>query len=313
MRFITLTANLLAETTYTYDAWSEGATQRAREEYFQVGGKGINVARMLRRLEQDAVALWFPGGISGERCRRWLEQREVPHVPFPVTAETRTGAVVRAPGRAETTFLGAENVIDADAIAACAAWLDARAGGELLSIGGSIPEWDQAKWDPLRHACERWTARSPLVVDTYGSPLAWFTARPAALVKINRKEFAGLAGVATREATDERMPELLHRVARSAAIERWVITDGPHLVWSRERDGRVTAVAPPPVAEVSPTGSGDVFLAGLLFALHVRGLDLAAAVDFALPLGAANAAAPYVADFDLAPWGLADAGEGSSR
>src|SRR5688572_11183380 len=43
MRFFTLTCNLLAETTYTFDAWTPGATQRARDETFQVGGKGINV------------------------------------------------------------------------------------------------------------------------------------------------------------------------------------------------------------------------------------------------------------------------------
>ena len=56
-RILTLTANLLAETTYSYDAWSEGMTQRARSEFFQVGGKGINVTRMLIRLGVDGIRL----------------------------------------------------------------------------------------------------------------------------------------------------------------------------------------------------------------------------------------------------------------
>ena len=35
----TLTGNLLAERTLTFDAWSAGRTQRATAESFQVGGK----------------------------------------------------------------------------------------------------------------------------------------------------------------------------------------------------------------------------------------------------------------------------------
>lgn len=43
----TLTGNLLAERTLTLPAWAPGRTQRAVAESFQVGGKGINVSRML--------------------------------------------------------------------------------------------------------------------------------------------------------------------------------------------------------------------------------------------------------------------------
>ena len=47
---LTFTGNLLAEHTLEFDTWSPGQTQRARTTSFQVGGKGINVARMLSRL-----------------------------------------------------------------------------------------------------------------------------------------------------------------------------------------------------------------------------------------------------------------------
>lgn len=304
MRFLTLTCNLLAETTYTFDQWSEGATQRARAESFQVGGKGINVTKMLTRLGADSVALCFPGGATGARCIDSLRARRIPHHAIPVSAETRTGAVVRAAGKSETTFLGCENVIDGAAINTCAAFLDAQPAGQLLSIGGSIPAWSEEKWSPLRASLERWGERGTLVVDTYGPPLDWLAARPAALVKINRKEFAGIARVAPTEAGDARMPELLARVAGASRVPRWVITDGPRLVWSRDPQGKIECTPPPHADEVSPTGSGDVFLAGLLHALFVQRRELADAVAFALPLGAANAASPEVAEFDLKPFGF---------
>jgi fructose-1-phosphate kinase PfkB-like protein len=303
-RILTLTANLLAETTYTYDAWTEGATQRAKAEFFQVGGKGINVTRMLTRLGVDSVALYFPGGSTGERCAGWLRKHGVPTEPFVTPHETRTGAVVRALGRAETTFLGIDNVIDARAILACARFLDAQEAGTVLAIGGSIPAWRNAAWTPLREAITRWATRSPLAVDTYGPPLADLAALPAALVKINRKEFAGLAGVPQAELTDARMADLLPTIARASRVERWVVTDGPHAVWMCEHGGAATSITPPPIQEVSPTGSGDVLHAGILYALFERGDSLEAAVRFALPLAAANAASEGVADFDLAPFGF---------
>jgi len=303
-RILTLTANLLAETTYTYDSWAEGATQRATAEFFQVGGKGINVTRMLTRFGVDSLALYFPGGSTGERCAGWLRKHGVPAEPFVTPHETRSGAVVRAPGRAETTFLGTENVIDPRAILACARFLDAQPAGTILAVCGSIPAWQDRAWKPLGEAIERCAERGPLAIDTYGPPLAELAGMPAALAKINRKEFAGLAGLAQSELTDARMAELLPTIARESTVARWVVTDGPHTVWICEAGGPAQSLTPPRTEEVSPTGSGDVLHAGILYALFERGDSLAAAVRFAMPLAAANAASPGVADFDLAPFGL---------
>lgn len=302
-RILTLTANLLAETTYTYDAWAEGATQRAKAELFQVGGKGINVTRMLTRLGVDSVALYFPGGSTGERCAGWLRKHGVPTEPFVTPHETRSGAVVRAPGRAETTFLGIDNIIDPRAILACARFLDAQETGTLLAVCGSIPAWQDKAWKPLGEAIARFAARGSLTVDTYGPPLAELVSMSAALVKINRKEFAGLAGVPQAELTESRMAELLPTIARASTVTRWVVTDGPHAVWVYD-GGTAASITPPPIEEVSPTGSGDVLHAGILYALFERGDTLEAAVRFALPLAAANAASAGVADFDLAPFGF---------
>ena len=70
--FYTLTGNLLAERTLTFTDWEPGRTQRAREESFQVGGKGINVSRMLQRLGERSTALCFAGGAAGAECTERL-------------------------------------------------------------------------------------------------------------------------------------------------------------------------------------------------------------------------------------------------
>src|SRR3982750_2917956 len=89
----TLTGNLLAEHTYAVESWVPGGTSRASAARFQVGGKGINVSRMLPRLGVPGEALCFPGGTAGAECHAWLSERGFSFRPFITPIETRRGFV----------------------------------------------------------------------------------------------------------------------------------------------------------------------------------------------------------------------------
>ena len=75
----TLTGNLLAERTLEFDHWSPGRTQRAKRQTFQVGGKGINVAKMLTRLaaRRRGFAHRLRGRPAGLRAAPGLHRRKV--------------------------------------------------------------------------------------------------------------------------------------------------------------------------------------------------------------------------------------------
>ncbi len=283
----TLTGNLLAERTLEFDTWSAGRTQRAAAESFQVGGKGINVSKMLTRLQTANTALCFAGGAAGAECRAWLAERGFTHRAFPTTAPTRSGVVIRDRNNtaAETTFLGTDRAPDPAALQACAEFLDAQPDGQVLALCGSFPGWNETTCAPLRAALERWAARGHLVADTYGPPLAWAVARPLALIKVNADEIRSLGGVDPFD------------TGRPTVVRRWVVTDGPGAVKVRDETDEVTSLLPPQVKEVSPTGSGDVLLAAILHALFVRRFSLIDTVKFSLPYAAANAAHHGVAEF----------------
>ena len=286
-RIFTLTGNLLAERTLEFPTWSPGRTQRAVAESFQVGGKGINVSKMLARLHVSTTALCFVGGAPGAECEAWLKRREFEHRVFPTTTATRSGTVVRSRdgSQPETTFLGPDAPPDPAAVLACAGFLDAQPDGHVLALCGSFPGWGEASFDPLRHALLRWLARGTLVADTYGPPLAWLAQQPLALVKINADEARTLV-------TDAAAP-------LPPAVRNWVITDGPRDVRVIAAEGVRRSFTPPTVREVSPTGSGDVLLACVLAGWFGRRLALPDAVAFALPYAAANAAHKGVAEFEL--------------
>jgi fructose-1-phosphate kinase PfkB-like protein len=291
----TLTGNLLWEKTFTFASWEAGHTQRAEAESFQVGGKGLNVSRMLARLGAPTTALFFPGGATGAECEQWLRARGVACRPFPVAAPTRAGLVVRVPHGPETTFLGPDVPLEAAAVRACADYLDACPPGDVLAVCGSVPGWDAAG-EPLRAAIDRWLARGPVVADTYGQPLAWLIARPLAWVKVNRVEFDGLFPESQRvQPVAERLNAALDRWA----VKAWVVTDGPRPLWYAERRMVPASIMPPTVAEVSPTGSGDILHACLLHAIFHHRHPLPEALRRAMPYAAANAAHVTVADFPL--------------
>jgi fructose-1-phosphate kinase PfkB-like protein len=291
---LTLTGNLLAERTLEFDTWASGHTQRARRESFQVGGKGINVSKMLMRLGAPNTALCFIGGATGAECEAWLRTKTFPLRAFPTAAPTRTGTVVRGRGHAETTFLGLDAAPDAAALRACAEFLSTQPGGTVLAICGSLPGWDSADFDPLRTVLHRWPERGPLVVDTYGPPLAWFANETAALVKVNRTELTTLF-----PPTDQKKPaaELLRLGRDRFRAKRWAITDGGAPVWFMDEHKEPEPIAAPVVEQVSATGSGDVMLACTLHARYHRGLSWRDAVAWSLPYAAANAAHPGVAEF----------------
>lgn len=282
----TLTGNLLAERTLTFSAWKPGKTQRATHESFQVGGKGINVSKMLNRLRVPNTALAFAGGAPGAECEAWLRGRGFNFHLFPTHAPTRIGVVVRSHAESdpETTFLGPDVPPDADAITACANYLNAQEPGQVLALCGSFPGWADASFEPLYDAVDQWLERGKVMVDVYGPTLAWFLKRRVDLIKINSDELLPFA------------PDLANLPANAIA-KRWVVTNGASPVQIRDLDGSLSTVTPPVVQEVSATGSGDVLFACVLDGLCARGMRLRDAVSFALPYAAANAAHAGIAEF----------------
>lgn len=295
--FITLTGNLLAERTQEFATWAPGRTQRALRESFQVGGKGINVAKMLARLGAPVTALCFTGGASGAECADWLARQAFASRAFPSGMPTRTGLVVRAPGLPETTFLGPDRAPDAAALAACAHYLDTLPGTDTVALCGSFPGWESPGAASLRAALARRAAAGTLVVDSYGPPLAWALQQPCALIKINRTEFDGLMPPATPHERDPK-PRLRTALERSP-VRSWIVTNGPEDVWFADQHTAPASLRPVTIREVSATGSGDVLFACALHAMQAADATLADAVAFALPYAAANAAHPGIAEFPL--------------
>jgi len=291
MRITTLTGNLLAEWTWQTGPLEAGATHRAHSSSFQVGGKGINVARILDRLGVESHAIAFAEGPIGEYCRQWLRTHGLSHCFYPLQAEVRTGLVVRDGPQRETTFLGLDQPVPAPSWEMAINHLREDPPG-WLAICGSIPGWKE-NWDVSIESLLS-DGNTRIAVDTYGPPLETLVRLPLSLVKINRSELGRLFDWSDQ--TDwHSIREIL---TRQSPVQNWIITDGAkpvHAVLSRHGNWKVTPAA---MREVSPTGSGDTFLAALLSRWD-EGPSVS--LPFATACASANAASPHIGDFQIPP------------
>lgn len=289
---VTITGNLLAETTATFPSQEVGTTQRASQESFQVGGKGVNAVRMLVRWNMAATAAIFPAGHTGVRCLDWLQRQQVPVQAFDLPGETRQGLVVRVDNEpAETTFLGKDLPLVENAWENLLAWLQ-KNEVQTVAICGSIPGWNKKMaeaWKKWRKAAGK---RCQVAIDTYGDPLPALIRAGADLVKINRDEFISLAPEARAD-----LLGALSIVAQKHKKTAWVITDGPDAIYAAEAGKDLWRFYPPRVKQLSPTGSGDVLLAGLVRFYLTEKQPLTQSLLRAVPYAAANAADAGVARF----------------
>jgi 1-phosphofructokinase len=295
---LTFTANLVAETTYYTDRWEIGGTSRADKERFQVGGKGINVCKMLRRLGAESSALCFPGGAFGALCEQWLRERDIPYQAFKDECVTRSGSVIRAAGQEESTILGLDSHVSGKAVTKAVTYLESVARPYHLALCGVFQDWQNPNWNPLREWIEKRPSDVQLAVDTYGPSLPWFAkvSRPN-LIKINRQELETLFDEDERNLSTE---SLLERASDLSECPLWIVTDGKDSIRFKEQGEATQSIQPREVESVSPTGCGDVFFATLLNARVYRPeLELREAVELAAEYATRNAASPEIAEFSL--------------
>lgn len=250
-----------------------------------VGGKGLNMARVLARHGHHTVACGFLGGAAGTTLAALVRSDGVATAFTPTAAATRIGFIAGAPGQGNTSLLENGGPITAAEQDALVADLTARLpGADLVMIGGAPPPGCDRLYVRLLAACA--TARVPCWIDAYGpamrAALAGDDGPAPALSKPNREELAD-------GSPWQRVPEL-H------------ITDGGAAVEIRTPAG-CWRVEPPPVAEVNPVGSGDCYIAALAHA-RLTGWDWERQLRWAAAAGAANAARADVACIgpdDIAP------------
>jgi tagatose 6-phosphate kinase len=268
---ITVTPNPAWDVTYEVPALVPGEVHRVTRVHRRLGGKGVNVARVLAATGHDAVAV-LPGpdelaaqaGLAGTASGRLVSD------VVPVLSAIRQTLVVQG-GDGTTTSLWEPGVEpDPRAGEALASrvrvWLrpDSPAGISAagIAISGSLPPGLDTRL-PARLAALALDTGVPAVVDTSGEALAHAAMVPGAVLAPNAAELAQLTG------RDCRRPADALDAARgllASGLLAVVVTLGADGLAAVTRDGTWRGQLAEPLAG-NPTGAGDAATAALIAGL----------------------------------------------
>jgi tagatose 6-phosphate kinase len=239
------------------------------------GGKGMNVARVLRALGADVTVAGFLAGLNATRFEALLERDGLDGPFVRVAGETRECQIV-VDGHGQPMEIN-----DPGPLAEASDWERLAAGlpeGRLVISGSLPPGLSPEQFGRFLTAVAERRGEKP-VVDTSGPFLVAAVAAGVALVKPNEHEIGLLSPgtadpiAAAREAYARTgVPVLLTLGAAGAA---YVGAEGAF-------------VPAPAVDAVNPVASGDCLLAAFLWA-SAQAWSTAEALRLGVAAGAANA------------------------
>jgi 1-phosphofructokinase/tagatose 6-phosphate kinase len=284
---VTVTLNAAIDRTLNVPNFQLGQRHRASDGLTLAGGKGINVARALKRMGVPVVATGLAGGRTGTRIIEELTGEAVLNDFVRIAAESRTStAVVDPTGGTYTEINEWGPHVEEDELQMLIDKLHYLANGaDFVVVAGSLPRGvDQGFYAVLVRELSR--RQVPTVLDTEAEPLRQGLEAEPFLVSPNQREAEALVGQEFYERQDFALA--LEHIAELGA--RNVLITNESGCFARLRDGRKTRryrAAAPTVEAVSSVGSGDVLLAAYI-AAHVAGQSAEDALREAVAAGAAS-------------------------
>lgn len=281
---VTLTLNPAIDESSSVEYVVSDSKLRCLAPHYEPGGGGINVARAVRRLGGEALALFAAGGPSGELLCELLDREGVSRIPIPIAEWTRRNLNVReeATGRQYRFVFPGPTLRESEWKQCLEALRGVRPAPAFVVASGSLPPGAPAGFYALAAGVAR-ELEARFVLDSSGEPLRLALETGVFLVKPSLQEFQQLTGGA---ATGE--PELAAAARRLIAEGRCEVVvlslgGGGALFVTGTESERLLA---PAVPVASSVGAGDTMVAGIVLSLE-RGLSLAQAARFGVAAGAA--------------------------
>jgi 1-phosphofructokinase family hexose kinase len=263
---VTVTLNAAIDRTLTVPNFQPGQRHRASGGLTLAGGKGINVARALKRLGLPVVATGLAGGRTGTRIVEELTGEAILNDFVRIGDESRTSTAVVDPTVGSYTEInewGPHVAPDElEMLREKVSYLSR--GADFVVLAGSLPRGvdDGFYAEVIRDLNRRQVAS---VLDSDGEPLRLGLEAEPHIVTPNQREAEALVGQEFYELQDLGLA--LEHIAELGARNVVVTNEGG--CFARLRDGRQVrryrAVAPH-VEAVSAVGAGDVLLAALIAA-----------------------------------------------
>ncbi len=264
---ITVTLNPALDKTLEVPNFAQGRRHRSIDQVTMPGGKGINVARVIKRLGQPVIATGLTGGATGTRIVEALNVEAILNSFVRIRDDSRTNTAVFDP----TT--GSHTEINERGPAVSPAELDlfrekllylAR-GASMCVFAGSLPRGVEPDvyYDLIREVKRLGVVT---LLDTDGEPLRLGVRAEPDIVSPNELEAEELVGQEFND-DDDRAQALVEITRLGAPESIMTVRDGCYAQVIEEAPTLYRVSVPEQEAR-SRIGSGDAFLAGYVAARY---------------------------------------------
>jgi len=269
---ITVTLNTAIDKTLAVPNFRLGRRHRTVEQTEMPGGKGVNVARVLKTLGAPVIATGLAGGATGTRIVEQLTQLSVLSDFVRIGEESRTNTAVIVPTTGEQTEINergprvSENEIElfTDKL------LYLAQGASVCVFAGSLPrDVDIDVYARLIRELRRLEVLT--IVDTDGDPLRRAVRAEPDIISPNVLEAEELVGHEFND-DEDRIIAVREMVGLGAREAIMTMPDGCFAYMQGvEPSGACLYRVQVPAGAVEPrasVGSGDAFLAGFVAARY---------------------------------------------
>lgn len=266
-----------------------GRVNRAVQEEYYPGGKGVNVSVMLARLGVQSKALGFAAGFTGAALEEMLQacgcDSRLIRLP---AGNTRIN--VKLKSETESDINGQGPLIPQAALDALLQRLESLEKGDILVLAGAVPH--SVPQDIYEKIMERLLHRGiRFVVDATGKLMGNTLKHRPFLIKPNSHELGELFGVALETPEEaakygKRAQQLGARNVLVSLAEKGalLVTEEGKTLYGHAPQGKV----------VNAVGAGDSMVAGFLVGWeHTQ--DYQKALDLAIAAGSASAFEKWLA------------------
>lgn len=277
----TVTFNPAIDYVVELVSFNIGEVNRTTREYMNLGGKGVNVSRVLTNLEIPNTSLGFIAGFTGEALRTGLAEMGV-KTDFIKLKEGNTRINVNIKGISETDINARGPEISDEAIEELFEKLNILKEGDILVLAGSIPT--SLPSDMYERIMSKLYGKGiKFVVDATKDLLLKSLKYEPFLIKPNNHELGEIFGIQLKN-DDEIIyyaRELKKKGAKNVLVS--MAGDGAVLV---DENNIAHKIGTPKGKVVNSVGAGDSMVAGFLAGYLEKG-----DYQYALRMGTASGSA----------------------
>ena len=309
LMIVTVTLNAALDRTLTVPHFLRGQRHRASTVLTLAGGKGINVARALKRLDVPVVATGLAGGRTGTRIVEELTAEAILNDFVRIGEESRTSTAVVDPTESSYTEINewGPKVTTEELEMLLEKLHYLSRGADVVVFAGSLPRGVEESFyaEAVRDLNRRGVQS---VLDSEGQPLRLGTEAEPYLVSPNQREAEHVVGQELDDEEDFLMA--LDAIAELGARNVHItLESGSYALFREDRQVRRYKAVAPSVEAVSVVGAGDVLLAQFI-AAQLAGRSSEEALRLAVAAGTASTLEVGAGRFD--PRDAAGSSPGSS-